>query len=244
MAGRSDRQSRQSINTRSFPRVLPAPKAPGSKYICAMWPSDMSHRSADAIFQSDTGDSREVLRPRQTICEDGRGLWIPPHSAIFCTGPSASPASAPIRRRSAALPPTGRDVLLVMPTGPGKSLCYQLPALARGGTTLVISPLIALMEDQASKLAALGSARLASTPGSSREESRQACRDYLDGALDFLFIAPERLRVPGFPEMLGEAQARADRDRRGALHLAVGPRLSSRLPHARRAICPRCAPRR
>src|SRR6202012_3285606 len=50
----------------------------------------------------------------------------------------------------------GRDVLLVMPTGAGKSLCHQLPALARGGTALVISPLIALMDDQASKLSALG----------------------------------------------------------------------------------------
>ena len=50
----------------------------------------------------------------------------------------------------------GEDVLLVMPTGAGKSLCYQLPGLARGGTTLVISPLIALMEDQVTKLQALG----------------------------------------------------------------------------------------
>ena len=50
----------------------------------------------------------------------------------------------------------GRDLLLVMPTGSGKSLCYQLPAIALGGTALVISPLIALMEDQAAKLTALG----------------------------------------------------------------------------------------
>lgn len=96
----------------------------------------------------------------------------------------------------------GRDVLLVMPTGAGKSLCYQLPALARGGTALVISPLIALMEDQASKLATLGLRVARIHSGMDREESRQACRDYLDGSLQFLFVAPERMRVPGFPEML------------------------------------------
>jgi ATP-dependent DNA helicase RecQ len=96
----------------------------------------------------------------------------------------------------------GKDVLLVMPTGAGKSLCYQLPALARGGTALVISPLIALMDDQAAKLSAhnLRVARIHS--GLSRDDTRQACREYLDGTLNFLFIAPERMRVPGFPEML------------------------------------------
>src|SRR6201985_1745564 len=98
----------------------------------------------------------------------------------------------------------GRDVLLVMPTGAGKSLCYQLPALARGGTALVISPLIALMEDQATKLAALGLRVARIHSGMERNESRQACRDYLDGSLQFLFIAPERLRVPGFVEMLAK----------------------------------------
>ncbi|HEX4651478.1 MAG TPA: RecQ family ATP-dependent DNA helicase [Granulicella sp.] len=96
----------------------------------------------------------------------------------------------------------GRDVLLVMPTGAGKSLCYQLPAIARGGTALVISPLIALMDDQASKLSAAGLKVARIHSGLDREQSRQACRDYLDGNLQFLFIAPERMRVPGFPEML------------------------------------------
>jgi len=98
----------------------------------------------------------------------------------------------------------GRDVLLVMPTGAGKSLCYQLPALARGGTALVISPLIALMDDQASKLTALNLRVARIHSGLDREASRQACRDYLAGDLDFLFIAPERMRVPGFPEMLAK----------------------------------------
>ena len=96
----------------------------------------------------------------------------------------------------------GEDVLLVMPTGAGKSLCYQLPALARGGTALVISPLIALMDDQAAKLDTLGLRVARIHSGLPREAAREACRGYLDGTLDFLFIAPERLRVPGFPEML------------------------------------------
>ncbi len=101
----------------------------------------------------------------------------------------------------------GRDVLLVMPTGAGKSLCYQLPAIARQfagnrSAALVISPLIALMDDQAAKLSALGLRVARIHSGLSRDDSRQACRDYLSGTLNFLFIAPERMRVPGFPEML------------------------------------------
>jgi ATP-dependent DNA helicase RecQ len=98
----------------------------------------------------------------------------------------------------------GRDVLLVMPTGAGKSLCYQLPALALGGTALVVSPLIALMDDQAGKLSSLGLRVARIHSGLSRDDARQACRDYLNGDLDFLFIAPERMRVPGFPEMLAK----------------------------------------
>jgi RecQ family ATP-dependent DNA helicase len=98
----------------------------------------------------------------------------------------------------------GEDLLLVMPTGSGKSLCYQLPAIARGGTALVVSPLIALIEDQCAKLAAQGFSVARIHSGLDRAVSRQACVDYLNGALQFLFIAPERLRVPGFPEMLAK----------------------------------------
>ncbi|HMY17369.1 MAG TPA: DNA topoisomerase 3, partial [Polyangium sp.] len=96
----------------------------------------------------------------------------------------------------------GKDVLIVMPTGAGKSLCYQLPGVARGGTTLVISPLIALMEDQVAKLRSQGFSADRIHSGRDRTKSRAACVDYLAGRLDFLFVAPERLRVPGFPEML------------------------------------------
>ena len=101
---------------------------------------------------------------------------------------------------------TGHDVLLVMPTGAGKSLCYQLPGLARGGTTLVISPLIALMEDQVARLKSLGLRAERIHSGRSRVESRQTCADYLEGRLDYLFIAPERLGVPGFVELLAKRQ--------------------------------------
>jgi RecQ family ATP-dependent DNA helicase len=98
----------------------------------------------------------------------------------------------------------GRDLILIMPTGFGKSLCYQLPAIALGGTALVISPLIALMEDQAAKLTALGLRVARIHSGLDRSQARQACVDYLAGTLQFLFIAPERLRVPGFGEMLAK----------------------------------------
>jgi DNA topoisomerase III len=98
----------------------------------------------------------------------------------------------------------GSHALLVMPTGAGKSLCYQLPGLARAGTTIVISPLIALMEDQVAKLNALGLRAERIHSGRARTEARAVCREYLRGSLDYLFIAPERLAVPGFPEMLGK----------------------------------------
>lgn len=98
----------------------------------------------------------------------------------------------------------GRDVLLVMPTGSGKSLCYQLPGLVRGGTTLVISPLIALMEDQITKLKERGLAVDRIHSGRDRKASRQACLDYLEGKLQFLFVAPERLRLSGFAAMLAK----------------------------------------
>ncbi len=112
------------------------------------------------------------------------------------------PAFRPYQEAACRAVVAGRDVLLVMPTGAGKSLCYQLPGLARGGTTLVVSPLIALMEDQVGKLKEIGLRAERIHSGRDREESRQVCRDYADGRLDFLFIAPERLAVPGFPEWL------------------------------------------
>lgn len=98
----------------------------------------------------------------------------------------------------------GEDALIVMPTGAGKSLCYQLPAIARQGTGLIVSPLIALMEDQVSKLNELGLKAERIHSGRGREESREVCRQYLKGNLDFLFVAPERLGLPGFIQLLAQ----------------------------------------
>ncbi|MEM9293369.1 MAG: RecQ family ATP-dependent DNA helicase [Acidobacteriota bacterium] len=111
-------------------------------------------------------------------------------------------AFRPYQREICAAVTAGADSLVVMPTGAGKSLCYQLPGLARAGTTVVISPLIALMEDQVGKLQALGHAAERIHSGRPAAASRAVCRRYLDGDLDYLFIAPERLSVPGFPELL------------------------------------------
>jgi len=96
----------------------------------------------------------------------------------------------------------GKHLLLVMPTGAGKSLCYQLPGLARGGTTLVVSPLIALMEDQTEKLRRFGLSADRIHSGRDRAAAKTAAADYAGGRLDFLFVAPERLRIPSFVELL------------------------------------------
>lgn len=96
----------------------------------------------------------------------------------------------------------GSDALVVMPTGAGKSLCYQLPGLARGGSTLVISPLVALIEDQVHRLKLRGVKADRIHSGRGREESRETFRAFIRRELEFLFIAPERLAVPGFSEML------------------------------------------
>ncbi|HUC49399.1 MAG TPA: DNA helicase RecQ [Xanthobacteraceae bacterium] len=87
----------------------------------------------------------------------------------------------------------GRDVLAVMPTGSGKSLCYQLPALARGGLTIVVSPLIALMRNQVAQLRGYGVAAAALNSANDAFENRAVRDDIERGALRLLYVAPERL---------------------------------------------------
>ncbi len=96
----------------------------------------------------------------------------------------------------------GRNALVVMPTGGGKSLCYQIPAMMRPGVGLVVPPLISLMQDQVSALQQLGVS--ASFLNSSLEygEQRAIERRLRDGALDLLYVAPERLMTPRFLDLL------------------------------------------
>ncbi|MEO0478543.1 MAG: ATP-dependent DNA helicase RecQ [Planctomycetota bacterium] len=90
------------------------------------------------------------------------------------------------------------DVLVVMPTGAGKSLCYQVPAVCHEGYTLVVSPLIALMKDQVDSLREYGVNAAALHSGTSGEERRQIAEDLQSGALRILLVAPERFRSGRF----------------------------------------------
>jgi ATP-dependent DNA helicase RecQ len=97
---------------------------------------------------------------------------------------------------------SGGDALVLMPTGGGKSLCYQIPALVREGTGVVISPLIALMQDQVDALSAVGvrAAFLNSTQDVA--ERRRVENAFVAGELDLLYLAPERLRVEATADLL------------------------------------------
>jgi ATP-dependent DNA helicase RecQ len=102
----------------------------------------------------------------------------------------------------------GRDVLAVMPTGSGKSICYQLPAIVEGGLTVVVSPLIALMRDQVQQLTALGVPAASLNSGNSDEEGREAFRRMAEGELRLLFVSPERLAGTSLPDRLARAGVR------------------------------------
>lgn len=97
-----------------------------------------------------------------------------------------------------------RDALVVMPTGAGKSLCYQLPALLTQGTTLVVSPLIALMKDQVETLQASGKAAIFINSSLSTSEQSERIRDMKDGRFQLIYIAPERFRSGAFSSALSE----------------------------------------
>src|SRR5215471_4424407 len=101
---------------------------------------------------------------------------------------------------------SGRDVLAVMPTGSGKSLCYQLPALLRDGLTVVVSPLIALMRNQVAQLKSYGVAAGSLNSTNDFDENRTILEQIARGELRLAYVAPERLAKPETIALLKHAK--------------------------------------
>lgn len=102
----------------------------------------------------------------------------------------------------------GHDVVCVMPTGAGKSLCYQLPAVALGGLTIVVSPLIALMADQVRQLGELAVASLLLNSSQDSTRQRETLRQLRAGFAGILYVAPERFAAPSFRALLPQLRPR------------------------------------
>jgi ATP-dependent DNA helicase RecQ len=100
----------------------------------------------------------------------------------------------------------GGDALVLMPTGGGKSLCYQLPALMREGCAVVVSPLIALMQDQVAALTQAGVKAAVLNSSLDAQTAFDTERDFAGGKLDLLYVAPERVLTPRFLELVRRAQ--------------------------------------
>jgi len=115
----------------------------------------------------------------------------------------------PLQREIMDASLAGRDVVAILPTGAGKSLCYQLPALVREGLTVVVSPLIALMKDQVDQLQAAGVAATALNSSLDDAEARRRLADLENGRTRLLFVAPERLVLPDFLARLARWNVRA-----------------------------------
>ena len=108
----------------------------------------------------------------------------------------------PLQDRAIRAALADRDALVVLPTGGGKSLCFQAPALARDGLVVVVSPLIALMKDQVDGLRANGVRAGMLSSAQTTEELRDVYRELEGGGLDLLYVAPERLALDGFLDKL------------------------------------------
>ena len=100
----------------------------------------------------------------------------------------------------------GGDAVVLFPTGAGKSLCFQIPALCRPGLGVVVSPLIALMRDQVEALKQLGVNAAALNSSLTREEAVAVRRQIADGTLDLLYVTPERIVTEGFTDLIGKAR--------------------------------------
>ena len=181
--------------------------------------------------------------PTQTSLDlgaaDGRVPRVPVASSADVDGALAElfgfPGFRPGQREAVEAARAGRDVLVVMPTGSGKSLCYQLPALMRTDLTLVVSPLVSLMQDQVEALARVAPGRVALV--NAQQDSRTnrlAVEHAVSGQVRLLVRRARAVRLAGVPGAHPARRAGAVRGRRGALRLPVGARLPARVLPARR----------
>src|SRR4051812_2146453 len=120
----------------------------------------------------------------------------------------AFPAFRPGQREACEAAVAGRDVLVVMPTGSGKSLCYQLPALVRDDLTVVVSPLVALMQDQVEALHARGAGDRVALVNAQQDggTNREVIERAAAGQLRLLYVAPERFGSPGFHDRMAQVR--------------------------------------
>ena len=162
---------------------------------------------------------------------DPRPRW-PPRPRC-CAASGATTPSAASRPRSSTRSSRGGDALVLMPTGGGKSLCYQIPALVRRGTGVVISPLIALMQDQVDALSALGvrAGFLNSTQDVAERRTRRG-RATSPASSTCSTSRPSGCACRRRIDAAGPRHDRPVRHRRGALRVPVGARLPARLPAA------------
>ena len=128
----------------------------------------------------------------------------------------------------------GEDTLAILATGAGKSLCYQLPALLLPGTTVVVSPLIALMKDQLDMLPSRGVRETVALNSTLTEDQEAAAMARIaSGAMKIVFVTPEKLEDDAFVAILQTLDRAALRRRRSALHQPVGPRFPAGLSEPR-----------
>ena len=157
----------------------------------------------------------EPPAPTQTSLDlgaaDGRVPRVPVARATDVDGALAElfgfEGFRPGQREAVEAARAARDVLVVMPTGSGKSLCYQLPALMRTDLTLVVSPLVSLMQDQVEALAAVAPGRVALVNAQQdARTNRLAVEHAVSGQVRLLYVAPERFASPGFLERIRHAE--------------------------------------
>ena len=212
-------------------RASTRPSAPPAKPT-ATPASPATTRSATA--------ARRTASSRSKRCPSSRGEPGPAHR-----GPAerhfGHPGFRPGQREAVEAVVAARDVLLVMPTGAGKSLCYQLPAVLDRKLALVVSPLVSLMTDQVEGLG--GRAELINAQRDPADNAESLARA-LAGEVSMLYVAPERFATAGFVRPVERGGRRALRRRRGPLREPVGPRLPAGLPAPRRDRAARSTPAR